>query len=672
MLITKAHALALLRLLADQEAQRPYSEIAPAEQDLLVDLERADLARPHTPARWVLTYAGAQLARTLRELLQWGPQARHEEEGEVGGEWVIREMRGLAPPAEWPEDWRWLGSEVIAMLDAAQRADRVGPKAQQALLERGLAVRAWDRERKVERVILSEAGRAVWEVYHHTRPALVLDAALADLLRGLPMGPMPASRLPHAGRALVRLENMRLLAYSVPAGEIVALTALGQAVKRALTTGGFGQGTVFSSDLLWLLARHVDGEALEAPALSHLQALGYLDAQGELTPAGEWALEAFRLWHDGPRTQVWTLAVEAEEVEVLQAVAGLWERVAQTGNQADQPTFARLRREMIDRKVAEYRRLLERYGRRIKEMPRRYQAIAQRFAEAKDLARWYDDHFALRETLYSLESFDLLASSRDEGGREVFRITPAGAEVLADQREQRRDISSTAVKAITMTRKAFSAPARDWWEEAREAGLIGSAEPTQSGWRYARLAETLQRKPLLTRFEMLVFHAIPAHGMTEEEVYAALEQRGLERERIRWALEKLEARHLIEILPDGNVIETPTGQRLDQALAAVPEGFGNPITPLMVRVLQALREVGTLYAKERKVRVLPRNMKEAQRRSGLSREAFEDALKAARVAGFVGRNTITQAGLLVLEAVAAMNPTPEEGLQGLVSPPEEG
>ena len=666
MLITKAHALALLRLLQDREDKKPFTELEVADTPVLLELERADLVRQQSPVRWVLTYTGEMVARTLRELVQWGPQARHEEDDEVGGDLVIREAHGLTPPAQWPEDWRWLGSEVIAMLDAAERADRVGPKAEEALLSRGLAMRVWDRARKAERVVLSEAGHTILEAYRQSRPRLIVDADLAAFIRSAPVGPMAASRLVGDAHHIRLLEAMRLIAFSLPNGEVVAFTALGQAVREALALGGFGEGTVLSGDLLWLLARHVDGEDIGAQAIAHLQALGYLDVQGNLLPAGEWALEAFRLWHDGPREDIWTLAVEAEEVEVLQTVDALWQKYRQTGNEEDMPTFARLRREMIDRKVEEYRRLLEQYGRRIKEMPRRYQAIARRFTEAKDLARWYDDNFALRETLYSLESFDLLTSSLDEKGREVFRITPFGAEVLDDQRHQRRDIPSTAVKAITMTRKAFSAPADDWWQEARNAGLIGTAEPTQSGWRYARLAETLRRKPLLTRFEMAVFHAIPERGLIEEEIYALLEQRGLERERIRWALEKLEARHLIEILPDGNVVETPAGVKMDAALAAVPEGFGNPVHPLLVRVLQALREVGTLYVKERKVRVLPRNLEEAWRRSGLSREAFDDALKAARAAGFVGRNTITHAGLLVLEAVDAMNPAPEDELRGLV------
>ncbi len=670
MIIRKAHALALKRLLQDQHDRKPFTEFATENDPVLLELARAALVRQQTPVRWVLSYAGTALARVLRELYARGPKPYAEDEAEVGGEWVVREGRGLDAPENWPEDWRWLGSEVIAMLDAADRADRVGPKAEEALLSRGLAVRIWDRTKKKEYVVLSEAGRTVLEIYRRARPHLIVDDQLANFIRSAPMGPAPASRLPLGSHEEHLLEAMRLIAYSVPVSEVVAFTALGQAVKRALQAGGFGEGTVLSGDLLWLLAQHADGEDVGADAVTLLQSLGYLDAEGELLPAGEWALEAFRLWHDGPREDVWTLAIEAEEVEVLQTVAALWKKYDETGNEEEIPTFKRLRREMIDRKVAEYHKLLEKYGRRIKEMPRKYQTIAQKFAEAKDLARWYDDNFTLRETLYSLESFNLLASEEDARGREVFRLTDFGREVLEEQGDHPREITSTAVKAITMTRKMFSAPAKDWWQQAHDAHLIGSAEPTRSGWMYARLAESLQRKPLLTRFELEVFHTIPARGVTEDEVYAQLEKRGEAAERIRWALEKLEARHLIDILPDGNIVETATGELLDEALAGVPEGFGNPITPVMVRVLQALREVGTLYVKERKVRILPRNIKEAWKRSGLSKEAFDDALKAARVAGFVGKNAVTTAGLLVLEAVATMNPQPGSSILGLVQPEE--
>ncbi len=665
MIVRKAHALLLKQLLEEEKnAGVQFTGISDEAESALVELERAGLVRHHTPIRWGLTYSGTALANVLKDLYAQGPGVYSEKEEDVGGELVVREGYGLPSPEDWPDDWRWIGTEVIAMLDAAWRAERVGPKSEAALLKRGLAVRVWDRTKKKEYVTLSEAGRTVLEIYRQAHPQLIIDGKLAEFIRRAPVGPAKSARLPLGSHEEHLLEAMRLIAYSVPVSEVVAFTALGQAVKRALQTGGFGNGTVLSGDILWLLARHADGEEIEQSALDHLRALGYVDADGELLPAGEWALEAFRLWRDGPRSDVWTLAIDAEEVEVLQVIDALWQRYEESKNEDDLPTFKRLRREMIDRKVTEYRKLMERYGRRIKEMPDRYQKIAQQFSEARDLARWYDDNFALRETLYSLESFDLISSGEDDRGQEVFRLTGVGKEVLSDQADRRRDVSSTAVKAITMTRKAFSAPAMDWWQQARDAGLIGEAEPTRSGWMYAKLAETLHRRPLLTRFEAEVFHVIPAKGVTEEEIYSILESRGRERERIRWALEKLEARHLIEILPDGNVVETSTGEMLDRALEAVPEGFGNAVNPLLVRVIDALVEVGTLYVKERKVRVLPRNVREAWKRSGLSKEAFDDALKAGRAAGFIGKNSVTTAGLLVLEAAGTMNPAGEEVLRG--------
>ena len=96
----------------------------------------------------------------------------------------------------------------------------------------------------------------------------------------------------------------------------------------------------------------------------------------------------------------------------------------------------------------------------------------------------------------------------------------------------------------------------------------------------------------------------------------------------------------------------------------MPEGFGNPVNPLVVRLLRALRQAGTLYVKEKRVRVLPRNLERAIRLSGLSREAWENAMEAARVAGFVGKNAVNEAGLLLLEVAERMNPGEE--VRGLV------
>ncbi len=663
MVITKAHAIALRKLLEEQYADKPYTELKPEDEPVMLELERAGLVRQQTPVRWILTYSGVAVAELLKDLYEQGPKPYSEKDEEVGGEFVIREGRGLASPEEWPDDWRFVGSEIIAMLDAADRAERVGEKAEDALLTRGLAVRVWDRTKKKEYVMLSEAGRSLLEIYRSAHPRLIIDNELADFIRGVPMGPTSSDRLPVGSHEEHLLESMRLIAYSVPVSDVFAFTALGQAVKHAFEAGGFGTGTILSEDIMWDLARYADGEEVSESSLARLKELGYLDADGELIKAGEWVLESFRLWYDGPRKDVWTIAVEAEEVDVLLTVDELYNRWVETRSETELPTFPTLRRRMIDKKVEEYKRLLDRYGRRIKEIPEKFRKIAEAFSEAKDLARWYDDNFMLRETLYSLESFNLLESMEIEN-KEVFKLTGFGKEVVNEQRNRVRDITSTAVKAITMTRKMFSAPAIDWLNEAKEANLVGSVEPTNSGMLYAKLAETLIRKPLLTRFETEVFHVIPARGITEKEIFDLLTGRGERPERIKWALEKLEARRMIEILPDGNVVETPIGEKIDQALSGVPEGIANPINPLIVRVLQALRDVGTLYVKERKVRVLPRNIKEAQKKSGLSKDAFDDALTVAKLAGFVGKNSVTTAGLLLLEAVDAMAQRVEDALEG--------
>ncbi|MGC8905780.1 DUF505 family protein, partial [Thermus sp.] len=381
------------------------------------------------------------------------------------------------------------------------------------LMARGLAARVWDRERKVEYVALTEQGRRALEIYRALEPGLEVDAALAEAIRRLPLGPAEAARLSLSEHEEHLLEAMRLIAYSAPSSEVFAFTALGQAVKRVLSLGGFGEGDVLTEDLLLALAEHVDaGRTTEAARLA-LQALGYLGPEGELLPAGEWALEALRLFRDRPEGLALAFDLEEEEeVEVLAAVQALWEK-ART-NPKEAPTFANLRREMVERKVREYKALLERYGRRLEEMPKKKQEVARRFQEAKDYARWYEESFDLRAYLHSLEGFQLLESGEEEG-EEVFRLTPYGRAVLEDGATR---VSAQAVKAITTPRKRFAAPNLAWYRAAREEGLLGSAEPTRRGYLYADLAEKVERLPFLTAYEHLVFRTIPERGMTLPEL----------------------------------------------------------------------------------------------------------------------------------------------------------
>lgn len=578
-----------------------------------------------------------------------GPQPFAEKEEEIKGNIVIREARGLNPPEAWDDDFRFLGSEIIAMLEAADLAGRVGPEGVEPLMVRGLAARVYDRERKKEYVTLTKQGKIALEIYRNAEPNLEIDASLADLIRRLPMGPAESSRLIASDHEKHLLEGMRLIAYSVPKSEIFAFTALGQAVKRALTLGGFGEGVVLSRDILISLAEYLDTEKLPESAITILQSLGYLGPSGELLPAGEFAMEAFRLLKDRPQGLAVAFDLEKDEVDVLKAIKDLREKAR--SNPEERPTFDNLKKEMIKRKSAEYKIMKEKYGEKFEEIIEEYRDIARNFFYATDLNAWYVENFDLRAFLHSLESFQLIRSEKDEKGKEVFTLTEFGRKVLEDEAEQ---VSAPTVKAITTPRKAFAAPNLEWYNLALKEGLIGTGGPSRRGNLYADLAEKVYRLPFLTKYEYMVFSVIPEKGITLSEIYELLKDE-LPACKIRFAINKLEARRLIEVLTDGNVVETEAGKLLDQALLSVPKGAGFPVTPIIVRVLQALKKVGTLYVKEQKVRILPRNVAEAKRISGLSDETFAEALQVARLFGYVGYNNLTDTGMMLLEAAEKMN-----------------
>jgi hypothetical protein len=72
-----------------------------------------------------------------------------------------------------------------------------------------------------------------------------------------------------------------------------------------------------------------------------------------------------------------------------------------------------------------------------------------------------------------------------------------------------------------------------------------------------------------------------------------------------WALDKLEARGLIERLVDGQIVRTEAGQLVARAVNDALE-LAYPATPAIVCLLTAIHQVGTLFVKERKVRMAPR------------------------------------------------------------------
>jgi hypothetical protein len=158
-----------------------------------------------------------------------------------------------------------------------------------------------------------------------------------------------------------------------------------------------------------------------------------------------------------------------------------------------------------------------------------------------------------------------------------------------------------------------------------------------------------KRKPYITRFEVMILHKIPEYGMFVEELCKEFDE--TLKEEVEYALNKLEARGIINILSNNGIVLTKVGSLIKKALSGVPEGIEHPINPVMVKVLQAIKEVGNLYIKENKVRILPKNWEEAIKLSGLDKETFEKEIAVARLAGFIGRTSLHESGLQILEAL---------------------
>ncbi|WP_456485885.1 DUF505 domain-containing protein [Hydrogenimonas sp.] len=622
MVIKKEEARHLLALL---DAPKREIDVSKLNEESLLVLELSGLTAYPTPGFVTLTYGGEMVARALGSLV---------------------ENHAVDAIEKWNSGFRWIGSEILAMMEDSKKSGNVSEISREALEERGLAVKVHDKERKIDTIVLSEAAEDVLRAFECIEPEIKIDSELAHLILTSPEGPTEAIHLPFDDSQKELLESMRLLAYSIPKGDIAAFTGLGRAVKRVLEYGAAAsEGDVIDTTIMDLLANLVDGEEITEEAKVQLQMMGYIDDEMNLLPAGE-ALMALRAMLKNPvERRLFSFAVSKEELETLEVVGKLGEARPED-----------IKKEMIDKKVKEYKKLLEEYGRRLDEMPLKKRQILEQFQDMKEHEKWFESNFDIREYLYSLEAFDLVEAGKDEKGKECFVLTENGQKVKEERKSHgNASLSSKAVKTVKLHKRPFAVANREWVENARKEGVLGEYGPGPVGEFYEALSETIERKPFMTRYEMDIFKMIPSRGMTESELLENAKNEHDE-EMMRSALDALEARGFVEILSDGHIVETTAGELMDRALSGVPEGFGAPVTPVIYRVLKAVAEVGTLYEKEKKIRIMPKQHKEAYELSGLSPETFEKAWVAAREARYLGKNGVNEAGLDLLRAVAAMNP----------------
>jgi len=176
MIIRKEHALALLRV---REGELK------SEEPSFIELERMNLLRMEKPFEYSLTYWGRALANILDEMVQKGL---------------------IEHPSKWDERFRWLGSEVIMMIETAiENEDIPGPLTEEELEKRGFI-----EERKFEKKgtlkVINKYAKDIYEIFRNAHPRLIIDRGLYQYIKNMPAGPAESSMLPAGGRFPILME----------------------------------------------------------------------------------------------------------------------------------------------------------------------------------------------------------------------------------------------------------------------------------------------------------------------------------------------------------------------------------------------------------------------------------------------------------------------------------
>ena len=536
---------------------------------------------------FVERFGGSEQAlRALLDLYSQGLlDIRGEEEFLVTdyGRRIVEAWRSAGEPRVDP----WLDSRIYSMLYASVRAGgRVPGEWRKLLEERGFMI---GEE-------LAPSGYIVYEVYGESPKRLVVTKVIAAALLEVPEG--PAEKTFYATKWLDTLEAMGLLAKSVVNTSFYALTGPGRLLRMAFQRINIDAPypALVNPGIIEALKRIEKGERLEEEKEKMLGVIGYLSGTGKLTYAARLVLRAYELLNKPIFTP--PTALSRHELRLMEAVREQWEK-AKT-NPELVPT-----RKLISEKLE---------------------------------PEWKLKHYSIGLTLYQLEALGLIREEINEKGKQVIKLTPFGERVLNISRG--RETTAVAVKALVEADSGRS-PSERWISLAQEQGVLGPGGPTSYGLVLARASREAERSILVTNLEALILKRLPdSRSIPRDDLVKSLVQQGFEEEEVRTALDKLESKGLIETRLDDRVEISSVGLIVKQALLGVPSGVATPVHPHLIRVLEAIKKLGT------------EDVAELVNETRLDLDTVKTAIILARACKYLGRyGTLTAEGEALLEAV---------------------
>ncbi len=278
MVISKVHALLLDRMVASRKSGGGFVEPHTYEERFFLELETQGLVHRTGHSRlFAPTYLGEELAHLMCKQITNGTIPRL---------------------ADWRDSWRWIGSDIVGMIEKIRQGQNLASGAVDRLIERGFAVHRTSGLGPWDPVTLTDSGTIVSDIYRALEPGLCISASLADVIRSTPAGPADAVQLATGPHSRALLEGMRLIVYSVPDARWYTYTRLGKAI-RSMVTHATPECELeyLSPDILLALVAVMRMHQVAPEMYEHLRKLGYIDDSDKLTVAGHWGMEVYKLWH---------------------------------------------------------------------------------------------------------------------------------------------------------------------------------------------------------------------------------------------------------------------------------------------------------------------------------------------------------------------------------------